>query len=472
MYKVDSPDAVDFINHQEIIETLEYARAHRNDRELIRNLIEKARLCKGLTHREAAILLECAEEDLTKEIFHLAKEIKQKFYGNRIVMFAPLYLSNYCVNGCVYCPYHLKNKTIIRKKLTQEEICREVIALQDMGHKRLALEAGEDPVRNSIDYILESIRTIYSIHHKNGAIRRVNVNIAATTVENYRKLKDAGIGTYILFQETYHKENYEQLHPTGPKSNYAYHTEAMDRAMQGGIDDVGMGVLFGLNTYRYDFVGLLMHAEHLEAVYGVGPHTISVPRICSADDINAEDFENAISDEIFPKIVAVIRISVPYTGMIISTRESQKTREKVLDLGISQISGGSRTSVGGYAEAETPEENSAQFDVSDTRTLDEVVNWLLKLGYIPSFCTACYRAGRTGDRFMSLVKSGQIANCCSPNALITLQEYLEDYASEETKARGVAMIKQEMQHIPNPKIRERALENLKQIAAGERDFRF
>ena len=373
MYKVDSPDAVDFINHQEIIETLEYARAHRNDRELIRNLIEKARLCKGLTHREAAILLECAEEDLTKEIFHLAKEIKQKFYGNRIVMFAPLYLSNYCVNGCVYCPYHLKNKTIIRKKLTQEEICREVIALQDMGHKRLALEAGEDPVRNSIDYILESIRTIYSIHHKNGAIRRVNVNIAATTVENYRKLKDAGIGTYILFQETYHKENYEQLHPTGPKSNYAYH------------------------TYRYEFVGLLMHAEHLEAVYGVGPHTISVPRICSADDINAEDFENAISDEIFQKIVAVIRISVPYTGMIISTRESQKTREKVLDLGISQISGGSRTSVGGYAEAETPEENSAQFDVSDTRTLDEVVNWLLKLGYIPSFCTACYRAGRTGD---------------------------------------------------------------------------
>ena len=360
----------------------------------------------------------------------------------------------------------------IKRKLTQEEIRREVIALQDMGHKRLALEAGEHPSLNPIEYILESIQTIYSIKHKNGAIRRVNVNIAATTVENYRRLKEAGIGTYILFQETYHKDNYEALHPTGPKSNYAYHTEAMDRAMQGGIDDVGMGVLFGLNTYRYDFVGLLMHAEHLEAVYGVGPHTISVPRICSADDINAEDFENAISDEIFQKIVAVIRISVPYTGMIISTRESQKTREKVLDLGISQISGGSRTSVGGYAEAETPEENSAQFDVSDTRTLDEVVNWLLKLGYIPSFCTACYRAGRTGDRFMSLVKSGQIANCCSPNALITLQEYLEDYASEETKARGVAMIKQEMQHIPNPKIRERALENLKQIAAGERDFRF
>lgn len=472
IYQKDSSKAEEFIHHEEILDTLEYAQNNKDNRVLIEQLIEKAALCKGLTHREAAILLECNQPDLIERIFHLAKEIKQKFYGNRIVMFAPLYLSNHCVNGCVYCPYHAKNKTIARKKLTQEEIRREVIALQDMGHKRLALEAGEHPSLNPIEYILESIQTIYSIKHKNGAIRRVNVNIAATTVENYRKLKDAGIGTYILFQETYHKENYEQLHPTGPKSNYAYHTEAMDRAMQGGIDDVGMGVLFGLNTYRYDFVGLLMHAEHLEAVYGVGPHTISVPRICSADDINAEDFENAISDEIFQKIVAVIRISVPYTGMIISTRESQKTREKVLDLGISQISGGSRTSVGGYAEAETPEENSAQFDVSDTRTLDEVVNWLLKLGYIPSFCTACYRAGRTGDRFMSLVKSGQIANCCSPNALITLQEYLEDYASEETKARGVAMIKQEMQHIPNPKIRERALENLKQIAAGERDFRF
>ena len=470
MYKVDSPDAVDFINHQEIIETLEYARAHRNDRELIRNLIEKARFCKGLTHREAAILLECAEEDLTKEIFHLAKEIKQKFYGNRIVMFAPLYLSNYCVNGCVYCPYHLKNKTIIRKKLTQEEICREVIALQDMGHKRLALEAGEDPVRNSIDYILESIRTIYSIHHKNGAIRRVNVNIAATTVENYRKLKDAGIGTYILFQETYHKENYEQLHPTGPKSNYAYHTEAMDRAMDGGIDDVGCGVLFGLNLYRYDFVGLLMHAEHLEAAKGVGPHTISVPRIRPADDINPDEFENGINDDIFAKIVAVLRIAVPYTGIIISTRETQKTRERVLHLGVSQISGGSRTSVGGYCEEE--EEDSAQFEVSDTRTLDQVVNWLLGMGYIPSFCTACYREGRTGDRFMRLVKSGQIANCCQPNALMTLKEYLEDYASPDTKEKGLKLIQSEIPKIPSEKVRQVVLKHLNEMENGMRDFRF
>ena len=472
MYRADSKKAEEFISHDEILDTLKYAEENAGNRELISSIIEKARACKGISHREAALLLECNDQELLEEIFSLAKEIKQKFYGNRIVMFAPLYLSNYCVNSCVYCPYHIKNKTIARKKLSQEDIEREVIALQDMGHKRLALEAGEDPLHNPIEYILESIKTIYGIKHKNGAIRRVNVNIAATTVENYRKLHEAGIGTYILFQETYHKENYEKLHPRGPKSNYAYHTEAMDRAMEGGIDDVGLGVLFGLNTYKYDFTGLLMHAEHLEATYGVGPHTISVPRICSADDINAADFENAISDEIFQKIVAIIRIAVPYTGMIISTRESQKSREKVLELGISQISGGSRTSVGGYAVEETPEENSSQFDISDNRTLDEIVSWLLKLGYIPSFCTACYREGRTGDRFMSLVKTGQIANCCSPNALMTLQEYLEDYASPETKALGTKMIREQMERIPNPSIKRRAIENLKYIGEGKRDFRF
>lgn len=472
MYRADSKKAEEFISHDEILDTLKYAEENAGNRELISSIIEKARACKGISHREAALLLECNDPELLEEIFSLAKEIKQKFYGNRIVMFAPLYLSNYCVNSCVYCPYHIKNKTIARKKLSQEDIEREVIALQDMGHKRLALEAGEDPLHNPIEYILESIKTIYGIKHKNGAIRRVNVNIAATTVENYRKLHEAGIGTYILFQETYHKENYEKLHPRGPKSNYAYHTEAMDRAMEGGIDDVGLGVLFGLNTYKYDFTGLLMHAEHLEATYGVGPHTISVPRICSADDINAADFENAISDEIFQKIVAIIRIAVPYTGMIISTRESQKSREKVLELGISQISGGSRTSVGGYAVEETPEENSSQFDISDNRTLDEIVSWLLKLGYIPSFCTACYREGRTGDRFMSLVKTGQIANCCSPNALMTLQEYLEDYASPETKALGTKMIREHMERIPNPAIKRRAIENLKYIGEGKRDFRF
>ena len=472
MYRVDSEKAEEFINHQEVLDTLEYARANKNNHALIEQLITKAAQCKGLSHREAALLLECDQPELTDRIFHLAKEIKQKFYGNRIVMFAPLYLSNYCVNGCTYCPYHLKNKTIARKKLTQEEIRREVIALQDMGHKRLALEAGEHPLLNPIEYILESIDTIYSIKHRNGAIRRVNVNIAATTVENYTRLRDAGIGTYILFQETYHKENYELLHPTGPKSNYAWHTEAMDRAMQGGIDDVGIGVLFGLNTFRYDFVGLLMHAEHLEATFGVGPHTISVPRICPADDIDTADFPNSISDEIFRRIVAVIRIAVPYTGMIISTRESQESRRQVLDIGISQISGGSRTSVGGYAVPETEEENSAQFDISDRRTLDEVVGWLLDLGHIPSFCTACYREGRTGDRFMSLVKRGQIANCCQPNALMTLKEYLEDYASPETREKGIRLIHEEMERISNPKIKEIAMRNLYEIENGKRDFRF
>ena len=472
MYKIDSSKAEEFICHEEILDTLDYAQKNRNNPVLIRELIEKARACKGLNHREAAVLLECEDADLLEEIYALARDIKQKFYGNRIVMFAPLYLSNYCVNSCTYCPYHVKNKTIARKKLTQDEIRQEVISLQDMGHKRLALEAGEDPLHNPIEYILESIQTIYGIKHKNGAIRRVNVNIAATTVENYRRLHDAGIGTYILFQETYHKENYEKLHPRGPKSNYAYHTEAMDRAMQGGIDDVGIGVLFGLNTYRYDFVGLLMHAEHLEATYGVGPHTISVPRICPADDIDTATFENAISDEVFQKIVAVTRISVPYTGMIISTRESQRSREKVLELGVSQLSGGSRTTVGGYAHPELPEENSAQLDISDNRTLDEIVAWLLRLGYVPSFCTACYREGRTGDRFMSLVKTGQIANCCAPNALMTLKEYLEDYASPETRALASEMIEKEIEKTPNPAIRRRALENLKRIAEGKRDFRF
>ncbi len=472
MYDVKSKKADEFIEDNEILDTIEYAQKNKHNRELIESIIKKARELKGLSHREAAVLLECELEDKNKELYLLAKEIKQRFYGNRIVMFAPLYLSNYCVNGCVYCPYHYQNKHIHRKKLTQEEIRREVIALQDMGHKRLALEAGEDPVNNPIEYILESIKTIYSIKHENGEIRRVNVNIAATTVENYRKLHDAGIGTYILFQETYNRKNYEELHPKGPKHDYNWHTEAMDRAMEGGIDDVGIGVLFGLNMYRYDFIGLLMHAEHLEAAMGVGPHTISVPRIRPADDIDPANFSNSISDEIFEKIVAVLRIAVPYTGMIVSTRESQKTRERVLQLGVSQISGGSRTSVGGYVEPEPEEENSAQFDVEDKRTLDQVVNWLLELGYIPSFCTACYREGRTGDRFMTLVKSGQIANCCQPNALITLKEYLEDYASPDTREKGEKLIKEELEHIPNEKAKATATRYLYEVGSGKRDFRF
>ena len=471
-YDPKSSHAEEFIHHGEIEETLAYGEANRTNRELIDEILAKARERRGLTHREAMVLLDCGLEDKNQEIYELAEQIKKDFYGNRIVLFAPLYLSNYCINGCVYCPYHAKNKHIPRKKLTQDEIRREVMALQDMGHKRLALETGEDPVHNPIEYMLESIDTIYSIKHKNGAIRRVNVNIAATTVENYRKLKDAGIGTYILFQETYHKESYEKLHPTGPKHDYCYHTEAMDRAQLGGIDDVGCGVLFGLELYRYEFAGLLMHAEHLEAVFGVGPHTISVPRIRRADDIDPDSFDNGIDDDTFAKLVACIRIAVPYTGMIVSTRESQKTRERVLHLGISQISGGSKTSVGGYFEPEPEEECSAQFDVSDNRTLDQVVNWLMGMGYIPSFCTACYREGRTGDRFMSLCKSKQILNCCHPNALMTLMEYLQDYASPKTKEIGMELIEKELDNIPSEKVRRIAEEHLRDIENGQRDFRF
>ena len=479
-YNPKSLKAEEFISDEEILATLEYAEQNKYNKELIEEILEKARpqktedgtVCAGLSHREAAVLLLCDIPEMNEKMFKLAEEIKLAFYGNRIVMFAPLYLSNYCVNGCVYCPYHYQNKHICRKKLTQEEVRQEVIALQDMGHKRLAIEAGEDPVNNPIEYILECIDTIYSIKHKNGAIRRVNVNIAATTVENYRKLKEAGIGTYILFQETYHKESYEKLHPTGPKHNYAYHTEAMDRAMEGGIDDVGLGVLFGLELYKYEFVGLMMHAEHLEAVHGVGPHTISVPRIKKADDIDPDVFDNSISDEMFEKIIACIRIAVPYTGMIISTRESEEVRGKVLNMGISQISGASRTSVGGYTEEERPHD-SEQFDVSDQRTLDEVVRWLMEKGHIPSFCTACYREGRTGDRFMALCKNGQILNCCHPNALMTLTEFLVDYASEETKKIGFELIEKELQKVPNPKARAIAIQNVEDIkASNRRDFRF
>ena len=480
VYDKNSLKADEFINHEEILETLKYAEENKNNVELIDEILAKAKpirkdgkiFCKGLSHREAAVLLACEIPEKVEEMFKLAKEIKLAFYGNRIVLFAPLYLSNYCVNGCLYCPYHAKNKHIPRKKLTQEEIKKEVIALQDMGHKRLAIEAGEDPVNNPIEYILDSIKTIYSIKHKNGAIRRVNVNIAATTVENYRKLKEAGIGTYILFQETYHKKGYEELHPTGPKHDYNYHTEAMDRAMEGGIDDVGLGVLFGLDKYKYEFAGLLMHAEHLEAVHGVGPHTISVPRVKKADDIDPDVFDNGIDDETFEKIIACIRIAVPYTGMIISTRESEEVRLKALEMGVSQISGGSRTSVGGYGEEERPHDTE-QFDVSDTRTLDEVIAWLIEIGYIPSFCTACYRAGRTGDRFMTLCKTGQIQNCCHPNALMTLAEYLMDYAKDKTKEEGLKLIEKEYDNIIGDKIRELTKEHIKDICeSNKRDFRF
>lgn len=476
MYNPKSRKAEEFICHEEILATLTYADENKENTELAHRILDKAALRKGLDHREASVLLSCDDPEILRRTFALAEQIKKDFYGNRIVMFAPLYLSNYCINGCVYCPYHRQNRHIARKKLTQDEIRREVIALQDMGHKRLALEAGEDPVNNPIEYILESIKTIYSIKHKNGAIRRVNVNIAATTVDEYRLLKEAGIGTYVLFQETYHKESYERLHPAGPKHDYAWHTEAMDRAMEGGIDDVGLGVLFGLEMYRYELAGLLMHAEHLEAVHGVGPHTISVPRIRPAEDVDPADFDGGvdggITDELFAKLIAVIRIAVPYTGMIMSTRESQEMRARALHLGISQISGASKTSVGGYDAKEPEEKNSAQFETDDNRTLDEVVKWLIDMDYLPSFCTACYREGRTGDRFMSLCKNGQIQNCCHPNALITLKEYLTDYAGEETRLAGEALIRRELNNIPKEKVRQIAKTYIEEIEHGKRDFRF
>ena len=409
-YNPKSLQAEEFISHEEILETLRFADEKKNDRAYIESILERAKPiynpngslhCGGLNHREASVLLACEIPDLNEKMIKLAEEIKLAFYGNRIVLFAPLYLSNYCVNGCTYCPYHAKNKTIARRKLTQEEI-----------------------------------------------------------------------RTYILFQETYHKKAYEELHPTGPKHDYRYHTEAMDRAMEGGIDDVGIGVLFGLDKYRYEFAGLLMHAEHLEAVHGVGPHTISVPRLKKADDIDPTQFDNGIDDEIFSKIIACIRIAVPYTGMIISTRESEEVRKKALSMGISQISGASRTSVGGYTDQERPHDTE-QFDVSDQRTLDEVVKWLMDLGYIPSFCTACYREGRTGDRFMALCKSGQIQNCCHPNALMTLAEYLTDYASPETGKCGEELIEKELASIPNANRSRIAGEHIKSIyKSNKRDFYF
>ncbi len=471
-FDLHSTKAEEFINHEEICKTLIYSEKHKSDKKLLQSIIDKARVGKGLNYQEAILLLDCDLDEINDQIFQLAKEIKQRFYGNRIVLFAPLYLSNHCVNGCVYCPYHFQNKDITRKKLTQEEIKQEVIALQDMGHKRLAIEVGEHPIESPIEYVLESLKTIYSIRHKNGAIRRANVNIAATTVEEYKMLKDADIGTYILFQETYHKESYKKLHPTGPKSNYDYHTEAMDRAMEAGIDDVGLGVLFGLETYRYELVGLMMHAMHLESRFNVGPHTISVPRICPADDINPEDFDNGISDEIFMKLVAIIRLSVPYTGIIVSTRESQSCRKKVLEYGVSQISGGSKTSVGGYSDKVVDNENSSQFDLSDHRTLDEVVDWLMDNNHIPSFCTACYREGRTGDRFMQLCKSNQILNCCHPNSLITLKEYCQDYGSDKVKQKANAIIEREVENVPNEKVKAKVKSNLQEIIEGKRDFRF
>lgn len=472
LYNPASSVAEEFINHEEILATLEEAQRRAQDSALVDQLLAKAAEDKGLTHREAAVLLHVTDPGTLERIYTLARAIKDRIYGRRIVMFAPLYLSNYCVNNCRYCGLRSGN-ALVRHKLSQEQIREEVRALEALGHKRLLLEAGEDDTNCPIDYILECMHTIYAEKLEKGAIRRVNVDIAATTVENYRKLKEAGIGTYILFQETYHKPTYEYMH-RGPKKDYAWHTEAMDRAQTGGIDDVGIGALFGLYDYRYEVVGLLMHAEHLESVFGVGPHTISFPRILPAVGVDRSQFPYLVNDADFKKLVAVTRLAVPYTGMILTTRESKEFRRELLNIGMSQMSAGSSVGVGGYAHPDKPlAGDSPQFDVSDHRSPLEILKELVADGYVPSYCTACYRAGRTGDRFMPLAKSGQISNFCLPNALLTFQEYLCDYADEELNALGTAMITRELAHIPSEKRRARVVEYLQQIREnGVRDLRF
>lgn len=462
-----SDKASEFISDEEIESSLEEARQLAQDPEAVRAIIRKARDFAGLTHREAAVLSYVEDPDLLEDMFAAAREIKEHIYGDRIVMFAPLYLSDYCVNECRYCGYHASSDTL-RKRLTDEEIVAEVEALEKMGHKRLALEMGEHPTMNTMDYLLHAIDTIYNIHFDNGAIRRVNVNIAATTQENFRLLKEAGIGTYILFQETYHYPTYDYMHKGGPKKNYEYHTTAHDRAMQAGIDDVGLGVLYGLYDWHYDLVGQIMHAEHLDQKFGVGPHTISMLRIRDAGDVKKSSFPNAVSDDDYKKIVAIIRMAVPYTGMILSTREGGEYRDSVIALGISQVSAGSQTGVGGYTICT----QKPQFEIEDHRTPLEMTTELIRSGYIPSFCTACYREGRTGDRFMRLAKNGQIGSVCGANALLTLTEYAEDYGDDDFKEAAGALVSEKLEAIPNEKIRSKAASYVERIRAGERDFRF
>lgn len=465
-----------FIDDSEILSSLEEAELLARDKGAVRAILDKAGECRGLTHREAAVLNEVNDPETEAELFALAKTVKEKIYGRRIVLFAPLYVSNYCVNGCVYCGFHAGNTHMCRKKLTMEEIDLECEAILALGHKRIALESGEDPVETPLDYIVDSIGRIYAYKNSNGdSIRRVNVNIAATTVGDYQRLKAADIGTYILFQETFHRPTYAKMHPTGPKSNYDWHTTALHRAQQGGIDDVGTGTLYGLYDHRYEMVAQLMLAEHLDKTLGVGPHTISVPRLREAEGVNLKSFPYMMTDEQFLRLIAVIRVATPYTGIILSTRETAETRARALELGISQVSAGSCTGIGGYhKEIGQPDDPSetAQFKISDDRTPDEVLRWLCSDGYIPSYCTACYRQGRTGDRFMSLAKSGQIGNICQPNALLTFDEYLRDYASDELKEAGTKLIEKEIEEIPNEKIRAATRERLKKIEAGANDLYF
>lgn len=468
--------AVEFINNEEILRSMEFGKEKAKDKDYVMNLLAKATTSKGLSHEDVAVLLNIENDEVLEEMYKIAGEIKETIYGKRIVLFAPLYVSNYCVNNCTYCGYKCSNKDFARKKLTMDELREEIRVLESLGHKRLALEAGEDDNECPIEYILDCIKTIYSLKFENGSIRRINVNIAATSVENYKKLKNAEIGTYILFQETYHKPTYESFHPQGPKHNYEYHTTAMDRAMEAGIDDVGVGVLYGLYDYKYETIALMMHAEHLEEAFGVGPHTISVPRIKAAEGVSLENYPHLISDKDFKKIVAIIRLAVPYTGIILSTRESADFRAEVLKIGVSQISAGSCTGVGGYVEEyegkAKEDDEKPQFEVEDHRSPLEIIKSLCKSDYIPSYCTACYRQGRTGDRFMALSKTGEINNVCLPNALLTFKEYIKDYGDEELESIGNKLIEKSLKDIKTDKVREAAKKGLKEIEVGKRDLYF
>lgn len=472
-YDYQGYEAKDFINEPEIWALLDANRSLPAVE--VERIIEKSSEAKGLEPHEVAALIQVNDSQLLDKIYTAARQVKEKIYGRRMVFFAPLYISNYCVNDCVYCGYHRNNKDMHRCRLNMDEIAEEVRILEDMGHKRIALEVGEDPNNCPIDYVIEAMQTIYSVQEKNGNIRRINVNLAATTTDNYRKLHEAGIGTYVLFQETYHHETYQKMHPSGPKRDYLWHLTAMERAMRGGIDDVGTGVLYGLFDYRFEVVATMMHAIHLEKTFGVGPHTISVPRMKPAEGVNLDNFPHLVSDDDFRKIIAVIRLAVPYTGMLLSTREAPGYRDELMALGISQISAGSCTGVGGYkmeAAGESERPNTAQFQVSDERTPDELIYNICQGGYIPSYCTACYRSGRTGDRFMALAKSGEIANVCQPNAILTFKEYLMDYASPETKVAGEMIIQEHIHLVKNDKIRAKTIERLDLIEHGQRDFFF
>lgn len=461
---------LDFLDENIINQIISDAEKKSENSEIVREILKKAEKAEGITDEEAAILLSIKDENLLEEMYTVSKKIKEKIYGKRIVMFAPLYISNYCVNNCRYCGYKHCNDELFRKKLNSEELIAEVKALEKLGHKRIALEAGEDPINCSIDYVLDCIKDIYSIKFKNGSIRRINVNIAATTVENYKRLKEAEIGTYILFQESYHKPTYEYFHLQGPKKDYEYHTTAMFRAREAGIDDVGIGVLYGLYDYKYETIAMIRYANELEKVTGVGPHTISVPRLRPAENVSLENYPYLVADKDFKKLVAVLRLAVPYTGLIISTREEAGFRDEIIDIGISQVSSGSCTGVGGYSEREKNIDEKPQFELGDNRSPMEMLKSLIESGYIPSYCTACYRNGRTGDRFMEIAKSGQINVMCEANALMTLKEFLLDYADEDLRALGDRVIMETLEKMPNEEFKAKIRENLKLIESGVRDI--